>query len=51
MSNTENTPPARGEDERRADVDPSSNPAPHSPAADEEAVRKAEENLDRVTTK
>ncbi len=42
---------ARGEDDRRGTVEPSSNPAPRSPDADEEAVRKGRENLDSVTTK
>jgi hypothetical protein len=43
--------PARGEDDRRAATNPAQDPAPRSPAADEEAVRKGQENLDRVTTK
>jgi hypothetical protein len=41
----------RGQDDRRSGVNPADNPAPHSPEADAEAVRKGEENLDRVTSK
>jgi len=52
MPNTENSPQdqqaRRGEDDRRGTVDPSQNPAPSSPAPDEEAVRKGEEALERV---
>jgi hypothetical protein len=54
MSNTENTQSqnaGRGEDERRGAVNPADNPAPSSPAADEDAVRKGQESLDSVTTK
>jgi hypothetical protein len=39
---------ARGQDDRTADVNPAENPAPQSPEADEEAIRKGEEILDRV---
>ncbi len=38
----------RGEDDRKGRVNPAENPAPSSPAPDEEAVRKGEQNLDRV---
>lgn len=51
MSDTEHTSPARGEDERRVTVDPASNPAPRSPAANEDAVREGQDKLDSVTTK
>lgn len=43
--------PARGEDDRRTRTDPAQDPAPRSPAPDEEAVRKGQENLDSVTAK
>jgi hypothetical protein len=43
--------PARGQDDRRAETNPAHDPAPRSPAPDEEAVRKGQENLDTVTTK
>jgi hypothetical protein len=43
--------PKRGEDDRRTATDPAKNPAPKSPAADQEAVRKGEENLHSVTAK
>jgi hypothetical protein len=39
---------ARGRDERREAVNPADNPAPVSPAADQEAIRKGEETLERV---
>ena len=38
----------RGEDDRTSDVNPAENPAPQSPEADEEAIRKGEEILERV---
>lgn len=38
----------RGDDDRRGRVAPESNPAPVSPAADEEAIHKGEEILERV---
>jgi hypothetical protein len=41
----------RGQDDRRTDVNPADDPAPRSPVADAEAVRKGEENLERVTSK
>ena len=41
----------RGQDDRRSDVNPADDPAPHSPVADAEAVRKGEENLHSVSTK
>lgn len=41
----------RGEDDRRNEVNPADNPAPRSPAADQEAIRKGEENLHSVTNK
>ncbi len=47
----DNNTPARGQDDRRSDTDPAQNPAPRSPAPDEDAVRKGQENLERVTTK
>ena len=43
--------PKRGEDDRRAGTNPAEDPAPRSPAPDEEAVRKGQENLDSVTAK
>lgn len=43
--------PSRGEDDRRVGTDPAKNPAPHSPAPDDEAVRKGRDNLDSVTSK
>lgn len=46
--NTTPPSPARGEDDRRGTVDPAQNPAPSSPAPDEEAVRAGEEALERV---
>jgi hypothetical protein len=48
---SEKPQPKRGEDERRTATNPADDPAPRSPDADEEAVRKGQENLDRVTTK
>ena len=58
MANTDNSParsaaeqPSRGHDDRRATVDPAQNPAPSSPPADEDAVRRGEDNLDRVISK
>jgi hypothetical protein len=49
---TETQPkPKRGEDDRRTATDPAQDPAPRSPAADQDAVRKGEENLHSVTTK
>jgi len=39
---------ARGEDDRTGEVNPAENPAPQSPEADEDAVRKGEEILDRI---
>jgi hypothetical protein len=47
----ENENPQRGDDDRRTTTNPAENPAPRSPAPDEEAVRKGRENLDSVTTK
>ena len=47
----DNQNPQRGEDERRTATNPADDPAPRSPAPDDEALRKGEENLDRVTTK
>jgi hypothetical protein len=41
----------RGQDDRRTEVNPADNPAPSSPDADTEAVRKGEASLDSVTTK
>jgi hypothetical protein len=41
----------RGQDDRRTKVNPADNPAPRSPVADAEAVRKGEENLDSVSAK
>ena len=38
----------RGEDDRRSQVNPADNPAPHSPEPDQEALRRGEENLDSV---
>ena len=38
----------RGEDDRRGDVNPADNPAPHSPEPDEQALREGEESLRRV---
>ncbi len=38
----------RGHDERREAVNPADNPAPSSPEADDDAVRKAAEVLERV---
>jgi hypothetical protein len=38
----------RGSDDRRSPVNPADNPAPISPALDEEAVRKGEDVLERV---
>jgi hypothetical protein len=38
----------RGRDDRRRPVNPADNPAPQSPEADHEAVRKGEETLERV---
>lgn len=38
----------RGQDDRRGDVNPASNPAPRSPEPDERAVREGEETLERV---
>lgn len=38
----------RGEDDRRGAVNPAENPAPSSPPPDEDAIRKGEENLERV---
>jgi hypothetical protein len=38
----------RGQDDRRGDVNPASNPAPSSPEADERLVREGEETLERV---
>lgn len=38
----------RGADDRRSAVNPAANPAPSSPAPDEDAVRKGEETLERV---
>lgn len=38
----------RGTDDRRSKVNPAENPAPSSPEPDQDALRKAEENLDRV---
>ncbi len=35
-------------DDRRSPVNPTQNPMPSSPVADEEAVRKGEETLERV---
>jgi hypothetical protein len=43
--------PQRGEDDRRTPTNPADDPAPRSPAPDDEAVRKGQENLDSVTTK
>jgi hypothetical protein len=40
--------PIRGTDDRRHDVRPTDNPAPSSPQADDEAVRKGVEMLERV---
>lgn len=37
-----------GNDDRRGTVRPTDNPAPRSPAADEDAVREGREKLDRV---
>jgi hypothetical protein len=39
---------SRGDDDRKGDVNPADDPAPHSPEADEDAVRKSEEILDRI---
>ena len=38
----------RGEDDRRGAVKPTDNPAPRSPAPDQEAIREGEEKLDSV---
>jgi hypothetical protein len=38
----------RGQDDRRGNVNPASNPAPRSPKPDERVVREGEENLERV---
>lgn len=38
----------RGRDDRRGTVNPADNPAPSSPEPDKDALRKGEENLDRV---
>jgi hypothetical protein len=38
----------RGSDDRRGQVNPAEDPAPHSPESDQEAIRKGEENLARV---
>jgi hypothetical protein len=43
--------PQRGQDDRRTPTNPADDPAPRSPAPDDEAVRKGQENLDSVTTK
>jgi hypothetical protein len=43
--------PKRGEDDRRTATNPAESPAPRSPAPDEEAVRKGEENIHSVTAK
>jgi hypothetical protein len=43
--------PQRGEDDRRAGTNPAHDPAPRSPAPDEDAVRKGQENLDSITAK
>jgi hypothetical protein len=51
MAQNDNQNPQRGEDERRTNTNPADNPAPRSPAPDDEAVRKGQENLDSVTTK
>jgi hypothetical protein len=40
--------PRRQGDDRRSRVNPSDNPVPNSPEADEEAVGKGEEILERV---
>jgi hypothetical protein len=49
---TEKQPkPKRGEDDRRVGTKPAEDPAPRSPSADEEAVRKGEENIHSVMTK
>ena len=48
---SDNNTPGRGEDERRTATNPAENPAPRSPAPDDDAVRKGQENLDSVTTK
>lgn len=44
----DDTPGQREVDDRRSPVDPTENPIPSSPEADEEAVRKGEETLERV---
>ncbi|MBV8981020.1 MAG: hypothetical protein JO086_08995 [Acidimicrobiia bacterium] len=38
----------RGSDDRRGDVNPADHPAPRSPQPDQEAIRKGEDNLERV---
>jgi hypothetical protein len=45
---TAETAGRRGNDDRRGRVDPKENPAPRSPDADQEEIRKGEEILSRV---
>jgi len=49
MPETDNTPQADAKaDDRRGTVDPSQSPTPSSPEPNDQAVKQAEETLERI---